>query len=172
MGAKRSVRVNIVSIDFRMISSCKKIVPHKIRSLSVKDKAATSIGETLPDQSLIQDRAIDNSAVGSMQSARDLNSDLNFFPIFVAGPTFRPETGNWPSISSRDWARSPAKMPRLPDLSALLHTLPGPRDVIQVQGIQKMDDGTVNKRSYFFHISEGAAEHMPAAMLFNWTTGA
>jgi len=60
---------------------------HKIRT--VKDKAATSIAETLPDQRLIQDRAINNSAVESMELARDLNCDLNF----CSGPSFRPEIG-------------------------------------------------------------------------------
>lgn len=59
----------------------------------------------------------------------------------------------------------------LPEMRELLQALPEPHRLIEVEGTQKLENGTTVNRSYFFHISNQVAEVMPVPMLSKWTTG-
>ena len=63
-----------------------------------------------------------------------------------------------------------AKSP-FPQLTELLHALPESQKVIDLGGIQKMEDGRIIERKYFFHISEEAADDMSVLILQNWSSG-
>ena len=61
---------------------------------------------------------------------------------------------------------------RLPEMKDLLHALDEQHRVIEVKGLEKLEDGRTVQRSYFFHISSEAADVLKVPMLSKWTTGA
>jgi hypothetical protein len=60
---------------------------------------------------------------------------------------------------------------RLPEMKDLLHALEEPHRLIEVKGVQKLEDGRNIERSYFFHISSEVADVIAVPMLSKWTTG-
>ena len=99
-----------------------------------------------------------------MQLAIDLNFDLKFcgfYFLFQKPYEFRiTNSGKRITKLTRMSHILRGKMPRLSNLSALLHAFPALQNVIQVQGIQLTDDGEIDKISCFFHKSEGAVEQI------------
>jgi len=60
---------------------------------------------------------------------------------------------------------------RLPEMKDLLHALEEPHRLIEVKGVQKLEDGRNIERSYFFHISSEVADVIAVPMLSKWTAG-
>ena len=114
-------------------------------------------------------------------SAFDLNFDQEFkssfgykkeIKSFSNDETNGSEKGNKTETKYFDQylARGMAAS-RLPEMKDLLHALEEPHRLIEVKGVQKLEDGRNIERSYFFHISSEVADVIAVPMLSKWTTG-